>query len=182
MKRKICGTILKLMGWKVMAGVVPSDKAIVIGVPHTSMWDFVISWLYYTSVGGEARVMVKKELFFWPLGILLRAVGAVPIDRKKGVSMLKQTINAFSTHEKFHLAVAPEGTRQLTTNWKAGFHTIAKATGAVVYLGFFDWGKKEVGMVRGLPDYRRRPGRSEKDESFLPYQKSGWQISRNVYR
>lgn len=145
MTRKICRLILKLMGWKVVSGVVPAPKAIIIGVPHTSIWDYIVSWLYYTSVGGVAHTVVKKEMFFWPLGCILRKTGAIPVDRTKGGSVLKQIIDEFNRHEVFQLAITPEGTRKLTKNWKAGFHTIARATGAVVYLGFFDWGKKEVG-------------------------------------
>ncbi len=151
MKKKICKVLLKWMGWKVMAGEVPAKKAIIIGVPHTSMWDFVVSWLYYTSVGGIAHVLIKKEVFFWPLGALLRSMGAIPVDRSKGVPLLKQTIEAFNSHDKFHMAIAPEGTRKRTKNWKAGFHTIARATGAKVYLGFFDWKKKEVGWFEDFP-------------------------------
>jgi 1-acyl-sn-glycerol-3-phosphate acyltransferase len=145
MKKNFCKGMLKLMGWKVMAGEVPAKKAIIIGVPHTSYWDFVISWLYYTSVGGIAHIMIKKEVFYWPLGGLLRKMGAIAVDRSRGVPLMKQIINAFNSHEKFHLAIAPEGTRKHTKNWKAGFHSIARATGAEVYLGFFDWGRKEIG-------------------------------------
>jgi 1-acyl-sn-glycerol-3-phosphate acyltransferase len=152
MKKWICKKILKLMGWKVMSGVVPVNKAIIIGVPHTSMWDFVISWLFYTSVGGSAKIMIKKEAYFWPLKGLMRSIGALPIDRTKGtVSVLKQTIHAFQSQEKFHMAIAPEGTRSLTKEWKAGFHTIARLTGAEVYLGYYDWGKKEVGWFESFP-------------------------------
>lgn len=152
MKKWLCKKILKLMGWKVTAPEVPAKKAIIIGVPHTSMWDFVVSWLYYTSVGGSSKIMIKKEMFFWPLGGLLRSIGAVPVDRTKGaISVLKQTIDAFNSREKFHMAIAPEGTRSLNKEWKAGFHTIARVTGAVVYLGYFDWGKKEVGWFEPFP-------------------------------
>lgn len=49
--------------------------------------------------------------------------------------------------DEMHLAITPEGTRKLNKRWKAGFHTIAKATGATVYLGFFDFGRKEVGWL-----------------------------------
>jgi 1-acyl-sn-glycerol-3-phosphate acyltransferase len=152
MKISFCKAMLKLMGWKVMAPEVPEKKVIIIGVPHTSMWDFVVSWLYYTSVGGEAKIMIKKESFFWPLGVLLRKLGAIPVDRSKGaISLLKQIAEAFNAHEKFHLAIAPEGTRELTKAWKAGFHTIARLTGAVVYLGYYDWGKKEIGWFEPFP-------------------------------
>jgi 1-acyl-sn-glycerol-3-phosphate acyltransferase len=54
-------------------------------------------------------------------------------------------IDIFNSHEKFHLALAPEGTRKAVKRWKLGFHTIAKATGVPVYLGYFDWGRKIIG-------------------------------------
>ena len=48
--------------------------------------------------------------------------------------------------EKFHLAIAPEGTRKPVRRWKAGFHIIAKETGVPVYISYFDWGTKRVGI------------------------------------
>ncbi len=128
----------------------PHKKAIIIGVPHTSAWDFVISYLYYTSVGGVAHIMIKKEFFFWPVGYFLRKMGALPIDRSKGATVIKQVINEMNSREEMHLAITPEGTRKLNKHWKAGFHTIAKATGAIVYLGFFDFGRKEIGWLEIL--------------------------------
>ncbi len=142
---------LKVLGWKPMSPIMPHKKAIIIGVPHTSAWDFIISWLYYTSIGGVAHVVIKKEFFFWPLGYFLRKAGGIPVDRKKGGPIAKQIIDKMnSTDGVFHLAMTPEGTRKLTKRWKAGFHTIARATGAAVYLGYFDFGKKEIGWFRTL--------------------------------
>ncbi len=148
--KQFCKLLLRLLRWEVISGEMPDKKAIIIGVPHTSIWDFVISWIFYTSVGGVAHVVVKKEMFFWPLGFILRKMGAIPVDRTKGVSLAKQVIDAFNRNEKFHLAITPEGTRKRTQKWKAGFHAIARATGARVYLGFFDWGKKRVGWYQTL--------------------------------
>ena len=128
----------------------PSKKAIIIGVPHTSAWDFVISWLYYTSVGGTAHIIVKKEFFFWPVGYFMKKMGALPVDRSRGASLVKQVIDEMNRRDTMHLAITPEGTRTLTKKWKAGFHAIAKATGATVYLGFFDWGRKQVGWYETL--------------------------------
>ncbi|WP_372776178.1 1-acyl-sn-glycerol-3-phosphate acyltransferase [Mangrovibacterium sp.] len=148
--KAICCFLLKILGWKAVNGVMPHKKAIIIGVPHTSAWDFVISYLYYTSVGGVAHVFIKKEFFFWPVGALLRRAGGIAVDRTKGTTVVKQIIAEMNSRDTIHLAITPEGTRELTTHWKAGFHTIAKATGAVVYLGFFDFGKKEVGWIDTL--------------------------------
>lgn len=148
MWRFICKVLFKSTGWKALNGVVPVQKAIIIGVPHTSAWDFVYSYLYYISVGGKINIMIKKEAFFWPFGILLRKLGGIPINRSKGSTIVKQIIHEMNSREKMHLALTPEGTRQLTKRWKAGFHTIANATGATVYLGIFDYKRKEVGWIK----------------------------------
>jgi len=147
MWRKICGLALVLQGLKCLNGWGPEPKAIIIGVPHTSSWDFLISYLYYTSVGGNTSFVIKKEFFYWPLSVLLKRLGGIPIDRSKGVSVIKQIIQEMNQRETMHLAITPEGTRKRTKRWKAGFHAIAKATGAKVYLGLFDFGRKEIGWV-----------------------------------
>ncbi len=137
--------MLWVLGWKAVEPPVPEPKCIILGVPHTSGWDFVISYLYYSSMGRTASVMVKKSFFWGPLGPVVRAMGGVSVDRSKGASVTLQMIEEFKKREVLHLAIAPEGTRKPTQKWKAGFHTIAKAANVPVYLGYFDWKRKEVG-------------------------------------
>ena len=48
---KFCRRMLKLMGWTAVGDSMPEPKAIVLGVPHTSVWDFVISYFYYSGYG-----------------------------------------------------------------------------------------------------------------------------------
>ena len=136
--------LLKILGWKIVGGIAPENKCIIIGAPHTSSWDFVISWLYYSSLGGTASILMKKDFFFWPLKFLLHKMGAVPIDRSKGANVIRQTIHLFNEREYLHLAISPEGTRKRTEKWKAGFHIIAKEAQIPIYLGSYDWGKKIV--------------------------------------
>ena len=137
--------VMRLLGWTCDYDHLPSEqKCIIIGVPYTTAWDFVISWLYYTSAGRVANVMVKKEFFFWPMGILMKKMGALPIDRSRGANIIRQTIQMVKENEYIHLAIAPEGTRDRTTRWKAGFHMIARETGISVYLGSFDWKRKII--------------------------------------
>jgi len=139
--------LLWLFGWKVVGGVIPVSKCIVLGVPHTSLWDFVISWIFYTSVGGNPNILVNKKFFFWPVGILLKMMGAIPIDTKRGASSIKQIVAEINKRKILHLAIAPEGTRKPTAQWKGGFHTIARIANIPVYLAVFDWGKKEIGVA-----------------------------------
>ncbi len=123
----------------------PEPKCIILGVPHTSAWDFIISYLYYRAVGGRASVMVKKSFFVWPLGAIVKAMGGIPVDRSKGSTLVLQIIREFQERDQLHLAIAPEGTRKATNRWKTGFHTIAKRAQVPIYLGYFDWKRKEVG-------------------------------------
>ena len=121
------------MGWTTVGGPVPEKKAIILGVPHTSIMDFVVSYLFYTQFNaGKAKVMIKKEFFFWPLGPMLRKMGAIPTDRSNATAMVKGLIDEM---EK----TAEEMCRD------RGKHTIAKAVDCPVYMGFFDWGTKRVG-------------------------------------
>ena len=143
---KFCGKLLRRMGWESIGGPMKEKKAIVLGVPHTSVWDFLVSYLFYTQFGKVAHIMIKKEFFFWPLGPILRACGAVPVDLDSAASMVRSLIHEMDQAEEFHLAIAPEGTRKAVKRWKTGFHLIARETGATVYVGYYDWGRKRISV------------------------------------
>jgi len=148
MKQKTASRLLHLLGWRAVEPPVPEKKCVILGVPHTCIADFFISWLYYTSVGGKARIMIKREFFRWPIrNIMINTLGAIPVDRsaRGGASLIRQLIHEFDTREELHLCMAPEGTRKPVKRWKTGFHTIATAAGVPVYTGYFDWKKKIVG-------------------------------------
>ena len=143
---KFCGWLLKKMGWESVGGPMKEQKAIVLGVPHTSFKDFLVCYLFYSQYGKVAHIMIKKQFFWWPMGALLRALGAVPVDRKSPTETVRSLIHIMEYVPEFHLAIAPEGTRKPVKRWKAGFHLIAKETGATVYLGYYDWGRKRISV------------------------------------
>lgn len=171
MKKSICNFLLRILGWKSIGSVVPEKKCIIIGVPHTSAWDFIISYLFYTGLGGKAYVLIKKEFFFWPFGRIIKSLGGIPIDRSKGANVIRQAVHFFNERKTLHLAMTPEGTRKRTQNWKAGFHQIATLANIPVYLGSFDWGRKEIAIwekfeitddyktdIRRMKDFYREKG------------------------
>lgn len=143
--QKFCAFALKALGWTAVDPPVPEEKCVILGVPHTSVWDFPISLLYYTSVGGKAYCMIKKEFFWGPLGWILRKLGGVPVDRSNGAKVVLSVVHEMNKAQKMHLALAPEGTRKKVGKWKTGYHKIATAVGCPVYLGYFDWGTKRIG-------------------------------------
>lgn len=145
--------LTKLMGWSWTEGIPPERTCIFLAVPHTSMVDFLIGYLYYRAMGGHLRIMIKKEFFFPPLGWLLRSMGAFPIDRENPGETMKSLVEAMNDPAggRFHLAMCPEGTRKPVRKWKLGYHTIAEKTGAPVYLAYWDYGTRTVGTGKPFP-------------------------------
>ena len=144
-KARFCAWLLRKKGWTCDSGLIPEKRAIVLGVPHTSFKDFIIAYLFYTSLDGVAHVMIKKEFFFFPVGWFLRRVGCIPVDRSNSAALVKSLIEEMNKAEQFHLAIAPEGTRKPVKRWKSGYHLIAREANVPVYLGYFDWKRKRVG-------------------------------------
>lgn len=140
--------LTKVMGWTIVGEKAPEEKVIFLAAPHTSIWDFAIGYLYYRAVGGHLRTMIKKEAFFFPANLLLRAMGGFPIDRSHPQKMLMSVMHEMQKPGEFHLVICPEGTRKAVRKWKTGYHTIATNTGAQVWLTFFDYRTKRVGMLQ----------------------------------
>ncbi|MCL1934221.1 MAG: 1-acyl-sn-glycerol-3-phosphate acyltransferase [Candidatus Azobacteroides sp.] len=140
--------IFKLVGWKYELSVEIPTKCVLCAAPHTSNWDYIIGMLFYKSIGGKPHVLMKKEWFFFPLGYLLKLVGALPVDRKKKTSVSDQMVALFRSRNHFQLAIAPEGTRGRNAQWKTGFYYIALNAGVPITLAYIDYSKKEIGIKK----------------------------------
>ncbi len=138
--------ILQIFGWKAFSTVPEPPKSIICVAPHTSNWDFLVGKLGYVSLGREASFLIKKSWFFFPMGYVFTAMGGVPVDRSKRKSVTQQMAEEFENHEKFHLAITPEGTRSLVPSWKMGFYYIAVGAGVPIQLAYIDYKKKELGI------------------------------------
>lgn len=150
--------ILSLLGWKVTGQLPNIPKAVMIGGPHTSNWDGVITLSAMAMLRLDARVMVKDSAFVGPLGWLLRWLGAIPIDRNSARDVVQQTVDQLNAHEQFMVIVSPEGTRDGASHWKSGFWRIASAAGVPIIIATADHKKKEVsfpGLVMPSEDVDR---------------------------
>ena len=132
-------------------------KTIVIMAPHTSMWDFVIGRLGFSVLNVPVRFLIKKEMFRFPFGGLLKALGGIPVDRGKRNNMVDYVIHLFETHDDLVVVITPEGTRKYTEHWKKGFWYIAEKAKLKIVLGFLDYKKKEGGVgnliITPTPDF-----------------------------
>ena len=144
--QKLFVFFLKLFGWNYELPVKIPDKCVICIAPHTSNWDFVIGMVFYKSIGGKPNVLMKKEWFFFPLSYLFKSLGALPVDRKKRTSVSDQMVEVFHSKDYFQLAIAPEGTRSKSVQWKTGFYYIALNANVPITLAYIDYSKKEVGV------------------------------------
>jgi len=126
----------KILGWKAVVTVPYYDKCVICAAPHTSNLDLFIGKLFYGAIGGKTSFMMKKEWFFFPLGLIFKAVGGIPVNRGRNTSLVDQMATLFAKRKKFHLAITPEGTRKANPNWKKGFYYIAlKAQVPILLIG-----------------------------------------------
>lgn len=142
--------LFKRMGWCDQVSIPHRDKCIICVAPHTSNWDFIIGQLYYRSLGRTAGFLMKKEWFFWPLGILFRKMGGIPVYRSKKTSMTDTLAERIKEMERFELAVTPEGTRSKVTTWKRGFYFIALKAGIPIQLYDLDYKNKVIRCTKEL--------------------------------
>jgi len=141
------GFILKIFGWKIEADDMSElKKAVIIMAPHTSNWDFPIGRLALLERKVSIKTMIKRESFWFPLGVVLRWLGAIPVDRANSQKTVKSITDQFDKAEDFILLITPEGTRKLIKRWKKGFYFIAQKANVPIILGFLDYSKKIAGL------------------------------------
>jgi len=145
MIQRFCRWLLyKKLGWTKCVTVAHPDKFIICLAPHTSNWDFIIGQLYAQAEGFKINFLMKREWFFWPLGIIFRSLGGIPVWRSKHTSMTDNLAETAKTKDSFKLCITPEGTRSPNTEWKKGFYFIALKAEIPILLYGVDYEKKKI--------------------------------------
>jgi len=141
-----------LLGWQLIGDLLPHvPKAVLVLAPHTSNWDGFYGLLFALAKKLPLRFVIKREAMVFPLGLLLRSMGAVPIDRKhqrgRGEEgMVTAMADLFKDRSSLLLSIAPEGTRGKVKRWRHGFYRVAEQAGVPIRLFFIDYGKKHIGF------------------------------------
>lgn len=103
-------------------------------------------------LGIPLKFTVKDEWTKFPLGLFMKPVGALGIDRsgKKGAvgkpSYVDQMVEIVKRHDRIAMVVAAEGSRSLRKKWKMGFYYTAMKAEAPLCFGYLDYKKKEAGI------------------------------------
>ncbi len=144
--RDLARLVLRLLGWTLLDLPRRPARAVVIGYPHTSNWDFPVAMLALAALPLDARRAAKDTLFRWPFGVLMRALGGIPVNRREHTGFVQRAADEFRRRENFHLIVAVEGTRRRQERWKSGFYRIALAAGVPLIIGVINYARREIGL------------------------------------
>jgi len=135
---------MSLFGWR-FEGALPNEpKFVIIVAPHTSNWDFVLGVAALFSLAPRVSFLGKHTLFKWPLGVFMRWLGGIAVDRSISKDRVADAVAAFRASPKLVLAVAPEGTRKRVPEWKTGFYHVAHGANVPIVPVAFDYGRKTV--------------------------------------
>jgi 1-acyl-sn-glycerol-3-phosphate acyltransferase len=133
---------------------VPATGPVLIVCNHQSHLDPVLAGV---ACPRQLRALARKSLFFWPLGWMIRSLGAVPVDRGgSGISGIKAILKMLGDGDA--VIIFPEGTRtrdgQLQP-FQAGFAAIARRSNAaivpVAIHGAFEAMPRGQALPRPLP-------------------------------
>lgn len=134
----------RMSGWRVAGQLPDIPKFVLIGAPHTSNWDFILFLWAQAALRMKPRWIGKHTIFFWPMGVLWRALGGIPVERGARLNVVEQAIETFQAADRMILVVSPEGTRRRTAEWKSGFYHIALGAGVPVVPGSLDFPSKTL--------------------------------------
>jgi len=150
-KQRLARKILRWMKWQLTGepeGIQcwhDTQKCILISAPHTSIMDYVLGYITLVSLGKKGSFLINKKFFFFPLNLILKAHGGIPVvTGKDKKDFLQQVTASFEKADKMFLTITPEGTRKKVTRWKKGFYQLVQRTGAPLLIGALDYKKKHV--------------------------------------
>lgn len=155
-------------------------KSVVIGFPHTKNMDTFRALIYIKIAKVNARLLVKASWFFFPMSLLLKSLGGLPVKRNKTSGFVESVVNEFNNREELVVALVPEGTRKQVATIKTGFWHIAKGANVPIICWYLDNREKRTRWIGKI-----HPGESlEADLLKIKeiYEGAGFSIPLNKFK
>jgi 1-acyl-sn-glycerol-3-phosphate acyltransferase len=73
--------------------------------------DTIRAFFGFKIIKRTGHIMIKKEWFVFPLSIVFKALGGIPVYRDSPQGTVDQMVTMFEKYDDFLLAIVPEGTR-----------------------------------------------------------------------
>jgi len=154
--KTLSGKVLSVIGWKLTGEFPNIKKSIIIFAPHTAHIDAFYGKLGFNELGIKHLFLSKKELFFFPMNIVMKKFGSMPVRGVKGVNAIYQVTNILSKTNELNIVLSPEGRIRKVEDWNKGFYHMATKANIPIVVAFLDYKKKELGIkgvIYDLEDY-----------------------------
>lgn len=138
-------TLWRLLGWRVERDLPDIPRYVILGVPHTTNWDYVHMLAVALHARRRPYVTVKHTLFHGPIGWFIKAMGGIPIDRTRSTNVVDQLAARIKSAKRMVLVFTPEGTRSKSAHWKTGFYYTALKADVPIVCAYIDYRRKCVG-------------------------------------
>lgn len=137
---------LRLSRWRVEGEIPSSSHVVIIAAPHTTNWDFVYLLAAAWSLRLRIHWLGKKQLFKFPFGGVMRALGGIAVDRSQRNDLVVQLTQTYAERDGFALVIPPSGSRSKAEHWRSGFYWVASSSGADIVCGFLDYPTRTAGL------------------------------------
>ena len=135
---------MRVTGWRITGEFPNLPQFVVIVAPHTSNWDFFVGVMAMFAIGFRGTFLGKHTVFRWPVSVIMRWLGGIPVDRASPHNVVEQTIDYFRSRPQMLLALSPEGTRKKLPAWRTGFWYVAKGANVPIVPAAFDYPAKTI--------------------------------------
>jgi 1-acyl-sn-glycerol-3-phosphate acyltransferase len=156
--KTLSGKILTLLGWEFVGEFPNVKKSIVIFAPHTAHIDAFYGKLGFNELGIKYLFLSKKELFFFPMNIVMKKFGSMAVRGVKGKNAILQVADILKHTDELNVVISPEGRIYKVNSWNKGFYYMAKKADVPIVVAFLDYGRKQLGIkgiIDDLSDYEK---------------------------
>ena len=134
-------------GWDYDRNIPDIDKFMLAMAPHTTFRDYFHSIPVAIHVRRRPSIMMKQELLKMPiLGWFFKLGGGFGVDRSKSQNTVEQVVDYINKKDRIVMIIAPEGTREYTTDWKTGFYHIAVGANIPLVMVYLNYKTKRAGF------------------------------------
>ena len=154
--KTISGKVLEKLGWEIKGDFPDIKKSIIIFAPHTAHIDALYGKLGITEIGIKYKFLSKKELFFFPMNLVMKKFGSIAVRGVKNQNAIYQVAEILNNSDELHIVISPEGWIKKVSDWNKGFYYIALKAKVPIIVASLDYKKKEMGIkgvIYDLKDY-----------------------------
>ena len=108
--------------------------------------------LGFCELGIKYTFLSKKELFFFPMNLVMKKFGSIAVRGVKGKNAIYQVVDILNQTDELNVVISPEGRISKVNDWNKGFYYMAVKANVPVVVGYLDYEKKQMGIKGSIYD------------------------------